>query len=241
MISKILNQVKLSKGNIRVNIQKNEGEELNKILEKLAHYIYTKHDGYCENLATYMQDGNLWTMPSYSHNVTLTAVDCIGDFFGKEPLENGKGYYQEVELEKYVLKLKKHFINQVRKPVIPAWEIRVFEKNEYLFVSPPEFNRNYEAPLLEEDIPVYQEDPSEYEFLSRKLESLRTQATEALIDEDYDNYDFIDEQIKEIEQKINKIREEMWKEHSGENSLRSVCLQKTTILTFSGDFVIIEL
>jgi hypothetical protein len=215
MISKILNQVKLSKGNIRVNIQKNEGEELKKILEKLAHYIYTKHDGYCENLATYMQDGNLWTMPSYSHNVTLTAVDCIGDFFGKEPLERGKGYSQEVELEKYVLQLKKHFVQQIRKPVIPAWEIRVFAKKDYLFVTPPEFNENYDAPLLEEETPVYQEDLSDeenllsYEFLSRKLEDLRTQAAEALIEEDYDNYDFIDEKIKEIEQKINKIREEM--------------------------------
>lgn len=215
MISKILNQVKLSKGNIRVNIQKNEGEELNKILEKLAHYIYTKHDGYYENLATYMQDRNLWTMPSYSYNVTLTAVDCIGDFFGKEPLESGKGYSQEVELEKYVLQLKKHFVNKPRKPMIQAWEIRVFEKKEYLFVSPPEFNRNYDAPLLEEETPVYQEDLSDeenllsYEFLSRQLESLRTQATEALIEEDYDNYDFIDEQVKEIEEKINKIREEM--------------------------------
>lgn len=215
MISKILNQVKLSKGNIRVNIQKNEGEELNKILEKLAHYIYTKHDGYYENLATYMQDRNLWTMPSYSHNVTLTAVDCIGDFFGKEPLERGKGYSQEVELEKYVLQLKKHFVQQIRKPVIPAWEIRVFAKKDYLFVTPPEFNENYDAPILDEEIPVHQENLSDeenllsYEFLSRQLESLRTQANEALIEEDYDNYDLIDEQIKEIEQKINKIREEM--------------------------------
>lgn len=215
MISKIFNQVKLSKGNIRVNIQKNEGEELNKILEKLAHYIYTKHDGYYENLATYMQDRNLWTMPAYSHNVTLTAVDCIGDFFGKEPLERGKGYSQEVELEKYVLQLKKHFVQQIRKPVIPAWEIRVFAKKDYLFVSPPEFNENYDAPILDEEIPVHQEDPSDeenllsYEFLSRQLESLRAQATDALIEEDYDDYDFIDEQIKEIEQKINKIREEM--------------------------------
>lgn len=217
MISKILNQVKLSKGNIRVNIQKNEGEELKKILEKLAHYIYTKHDGYCENLATYMQDGNLWTMPSYSHNVTLTAVDCIGDFFGKEPLERGKGYFQEVELEKYVLQLKKHFLRQckIRTPVVPAWEIRVFEKKEHLFVSPQELNRNYDTPLLEEETPVYQEDLSdpedfsEYESLSRKLEDLRTQATEALIEEDYDSFDFLDEKVKEIEQKISKIREEM--------------------------------
>lgn len=209
MISKILNQVKLSKGNIRVNIQKNEGEELNKILEKLAHYIYTKHDGYYENLATYMQDRNLWTMPSYSHNVTLTAVDCIGDFFGKEPLERGKGYSQEVELEKYVLQLKKHFVQQIRKPVIPAWEIRVFAKKDYLFVTPPEFNENYDAPLLEEEPPVHPEDLSEYESLSRKLEDLRIQATEALIEEDYDNYDFLDEKIKEIEQKINKIIEEV--------------------------------
>lgn len=211
MISKIFNQVKLSKGNIRVNIQKNEGEELKKILEKLAHYIYTKHDGYCENLDTYMQDGNLWTMPSYSHNVTLTAVDCIGDFFGKEPLESGKGYFQEVELEKYVLQLKKYFLRQrkIRTLVVPAWEIRVFEKKEYLFVSPPELNRNYDTPLLDEETPVYQEDLSEYESLSRKLEDLRAQATEALIEEDYDNFDFLDEKIKEIEQKINKIREEM--------------------------------